>query len=90
MNAIFLYDFFPDYKVGQSKGKSYMACDIFTQQNNLWVTKYTFSLYANFDRVYGQNHRRYWNIVDCFLKWNLKTSASNNKIWNENFHFKIR
>ena len=48
-----------------------------------------FSIYANFDRVYGQNHRRYWNIVDCFWKWNPKRSVSNNKFWNENFHFKI-
>ena len=49
-----------------------------------------FSTYANHDQVCGQNHRSYWNIVDCFLKWNPKRSISNNKFWNENFHFKIR
>ena len=37
-----------------------------------------FSTYANLDRVCGQNHRRYWNIVDCFLKWNPKRSISTN------------
>ena len=49
-----------------------------------------FLIYANFDRVCGQHHRRYWYIVDCFLKCNLKMSVSNNKFWNESFHFKIR
>ena len=48
-----------------------------------------FYIYANFDRVYGQNHGWYWNIVGGFLKWNPKRSVSNNKFWNENFHFKI-
>ena len=38
-----------------------------------------FSIYANFDRVYGQNRRRYWNIIDYFLKWNPKRSVSNKK-----------
>ena len=38
----------------------------------------------------GKNHRRYWNGVECFLKWSPKRSVSNNKSWNEMFHFKIR
>ena len=37
----------------------------------------------------GKNHRRYWNRVDYFLKWNPKRSVSNNKNLNENLHFKI-
>ena len=43
------------------------------------------SIYTNFGRVYGQNHRRYQNIVE---KKALKECFQQKK-WNKNFHFKI-
>ena len=48
------------------------------------------STYTNFGMVYGQNHWRYLNIGECFFKRKSQRSVSNKKIWNQNFHFKIR
>ena len=62
---------------------SFFGCK-YTKQNNFRA------IYTNFGRVYGQNHRRYQNIIECFFKRKPLKECFQHIFLNQNFHFKIR